>query len=82
MNKILVEVYVPVLNNHFDVYLPLTSKVYEIKILLVRALEDMTAGYFISHENVICDRHTGEVLDINKSVLDLELINGSKLMLI
>lgn len=83
MNKILVEIYLPVLQTSFDVFIPLTSQLHEIEPLLVRAFNDVTGGYFnSSDELVLCDRDSGKVLDINQTALELALKNGSRLMLI
>ena len=83
MEKILVEVYVPVIHKCYDVYLPLTSKLYEIEGLLANAVKEISGGYFAASEDtVICDRETGKLFDVNKSAFELELQNGSRLMLI
>jgi len=82
MNKILVDIYIPSMNKSFDVYLPLTNKIYEIEKLLAEAFKDLSDGYFTTNDPVLCDRETGTILDINKSAWELELKNGSKLMLI
>lgn len=83
MDKILVEIYLPVVDKQYDVFIPLTNKMYEIESLLTNALHDLTDGYFVpSADTVICDRISGEALDINQSPLELGLMNGSRLMLI
>lgn len=83
MDKILVDIYIPVIDKNYDVYLPLTSKIYELEVLIAKAIKDISGGYFVSaQDTVLCDRVTGNILDINKSVSELSLHNGSKLMLI
>lgn len=80
MDKILVEVYIPASNDTFDVLIPLKSKLYEVIYLLANTLSELTEGYEIKANTPLCDRHTGEILDINKTVKELSLRNGSKLM--
>jgi len=82
MDKILVEIYIPGMNQSYDVYLPLTTKIHEVNGLLTHAFKELAAGYFIPSDTVLCDKATGQIFDINKSVFDLGLKNGSKLMLI
>lgn len=83
MDKILVEIYVPVVNRSFDTYLPVSLKLHEIEALLAGAFRELCDGQFVaSPDTVLCDRLTGQALDINKSVLELGLMNGSRLMLI
>lgn len=83
MKKILVEVYIPAADVSFDVYISLQSKLYEVLYLFKNSFTELLNGYFIaSDDTVICDRKTGTIFNINMSVEELELINGSKLMLI
>ena len=83
MNKILVEVYVPVAQRSFDVYIPLASAIAEILLLLVNSINELTVGlYMASSNSILCDRETGSILDVNISVYESGLCNGSKLILI
>ena len=83
MRKILVEIYLPVLNQSFDAHIPLASKVSEIEILLGKVFNEISNGYFgLNQQIVLCHRENGEILDINKTAFELNLKNGSKLMLI
>lgn len=83
MNKVIVEVYVPVMGKAYDVFIPKNKKLSEISKLLAKSISDLTDGMFaMTEDNILCDRITGKVLDINLSVADLELKNGSQLMLI
>lgn len=83
MDKILVEVYLPAADCSYDVYIPIKSKIYEVTVLLANTLMELSQGYFQCTEDaVICDKDTGTIFNINLSVEELELHNGSKLMLI
>lgn len=83
MEKILVEVFVPVLENSYDIFIPVQSMMYDILDLIKKALTEMSGGRFKANEDtVICSRENGAILNINLSVVELELKNGSKLMLI
>ncbi len=83
MNKIIVEIYIPIIGEAYDVFIPKNKKLYEVSQLLAKSISDLTGGMFVmSDDNVLCDLVTGQVLDINLSVSDLGLKNGSRLMLI
>lgn len=83
MNKVLVEVYVPVLNHSFDIFIPLQSPMYEVLELIKKAVADISDGRFIADKNTtLCHREDGTIININLSVYELEIRNGSKLMLI
>lgn len=83
MDKVLVEVFVPILENSFDIFIPRQSMMHEVLGLIKKAIVEMSDGRFIANENtVICHREDGSIININLSVYDLEICNGSKLMLI
>lgn len=83
MDKVLVEVFVPVLNNSFDIFISLQSPMYEVLDLIKKAIIEISDGRFIGNENTtICHREDGTIININLSVYELEIRNGSKLMLI
>ena len=83
MDKVLVEVYVPVLNRSYDMFIPLRLRISEVLTLLKKAIVDLSDGTFVADDNtVICRREDGKILDINLSVYELNIQNGSKLMLI
>lgn len=83
MDKVLVEVFVPVLDRSYDIFIPLRSPMYEVLELIKKAIKEMSDGRFIANENTaICYRENGAIININLSVYELEIKNGSKLMLI
>ena len=83
MEKVLVEIFVPVLDRSFDVFIPLRSPMYEVLELIKKAVKEMSDGRFAANENTaLCHREDGTIININLSVYELEIRNGSKLMLI
>ena len=83
MEKALVEVYVPAIDSSFDIFIPLQSPMYEVADLIKKAVVEMSNKRFIADESTaICHREDGTILNINLSVYELGIQNGSKLMLI
>ena len=83
MEKVLVEVWVPVENHAYDVLIPQTSKMGEIVALVSKVLSELSAGKFKPDAStVLCDAETGNIFNINLSVYELGIKNGSKLILI
>lgn len=83
MHKILVEVYNPAAARSFDVFIPVKSKLYEVLMLLSNAVSELSQGYYkASEQTILCDRKTGNVLDLGRTVEELGLKNGAKLMLL
>ncbi len=83
MEKALVEVFVPVMDRSFDMFIPIGVPMYRVLELIKKAVVDMSDREFTANENTtICDRENGAILNINLSVYELGIKNGSKLMLI
>lgn len=83
MKKVLVEVFVPVIDAQYDVFIPNTSQMSEVLELLKKAVTDLSGGRFIStNETAICYRENGSIINVNMTVYELGIHNGSKLMLI
>jgi len=83
MDKVLVEIYVPVLDKAYDVFIPLSSPMYEVLELVKKAIRELSDGRFWTDENtILCSREDGVIVNINLTVYELEIKNGTKLMLI
>ena len=85
MEKVLVEIFVPAANRSFDVFIPQTSKMNEVVILVSKTLSNLSNGKYRSEADasaILCDAESGNILNINSSVYELKIKNGSKLMLI
>ena len=82
MDKILVNIFVPIINSSYDMFIPVSLKVYTVLELIKKSVAEMSDGRFIANENVLCFRGDGSIIDINLSVLETEIKNGSRLMLI
>lgn len=83
MDKILIEVFLPAANKSFQIYVPLHLKIYEVTFLVSKSLSELSCGLFIANnDSVLCQKDTGNILNANMSVEELNLQNGSKLMLL
>lgn len=83
MDKVLVQLFIPVTGKTYDIKLPLTISVYEAAGLIASFFTENRGGaYFPDEAAALCDMETGKIYDINSSVYSLHLKNGSKLMLI
>ena len=83
MDKVLVEIFLPAANASYDVRIPLHSRMSEILQMVSKLLGDLSAGkYLPADDSVLCDRDSGEVLNINLTAAESGLRNGSRLMLV
>lgn len=79
--KILVLVYIPVIEKELDVYIPLVKRVGSVKNLITSIIEEDSDGAFINDGTLfLYDKLTGERLDDREYVIN-SIKNGSKLIL-
>lgn len=83
MDKVLINLFVPVLGESFDIFIPQNETIYKTLELIKKAIVQISDGKFIpSRSCSLAYKISGEILDINKSAKEANLHNGSKLMLI
>jgi len=82
-NKINVDVIVPIINETYNLFIPINKKVGEIIVLLNLAINELTNGEFpISNKLSLVNLNNGDVYDTNVLVKDNNILDGSKLVLL
>lgn len=83
MNKVLVEIYVPAVQETFDVFIPDKVPFHQMLEGITQVVANLTEDkYLAAPDAVLCDGKTGAVYDINMNARELLLHNGSQLMLL
>lgn len=82
-NKVLIEVIVPLLEERYQMYIPINKRISVVVNLIEKALKEITNGYYpIKEGSVIIDVESGNVYDINITVKESKMINGSQVILL
>ena len=83
MNKILIRLYVPSIEETYDLKIPINKKVSEIIVLLIKAIDEIRDGSY-KPEQIPClySLLTEERIDANLKVRDTSIRNGTELILI
>lgn len=82
-NKILIELEIPLVEKKYDLFIPINKKVGTIKKLIENALTDLIGTeYEIREDTNLYSKDTGEIYDVNKTVRDTDLQNGSRVILL
>lgn len=82
-NKILIRLYIPLVERSFDIYIPINKTIGTIKRQIENGLIEITDGsYEIRKDTNFYSKDTGEIYDINRTVRETDLKNGSKIILI
>ncbi len=82
-NKILIELEIPLIEKKYDLFIPINKKVGTIKRLIEQALIELTDGaYYMAEDTNLYNKDSGIIYDINKTVRDTDLKNGSGVILL
>jgi len=83
MKKYLIDLYLPSVGKHYDVYLPAGKKIGEATELLISIAESLSRGGYRGNENsVLINAKNSEPLDRNFTVHDAGIRNSEMLILI
>ncbi len=83
MNEVLIKLYVPKIDEQYDIWIPVNKKIYTIITLLVKAVNEFTKGYYLpSQMPYLYDKTTAHVFDINEKVIETQIRNGTQIIMI
>ena len=83
MNKILVSIYVPALEENYDFWIPINKKIYKIILLLIKIINESSGDYYRpTTMALLYDKLTAKPYDINMTVKDNQIGNGTEMILI
>lgn len=81
-NKILVELSIPSIEKTYDLYIPINKKIGTVKGLIEQSLVELTdKAYEIREDTNFFSKETGEIYNVNSTVVDTDLENGSRIIL-
>jgi len=82
-NKVLVRLYIPKIEEQYDVEIPLDKQIYVIIQLLVKAVNELSGGYYKpSKMPMLYDKITAKAYDVNLTVIESSLRNASEIVLL
>ena len=69
MSKVLVKLYVPLIECQYDILIPSNKKVHKVIKLLVKSINELNGGYYtITEMPMLYDKITAEMYDINSTI--------------
>lgn len=82
MNKVFVKLYVPLIENNYEIFIPIDKEICDIIKLLVKGIDDLVdTDYRLTSETALYNRSTGEKYDSKLKVIDTDIQNGIELLL-
>ena len=83
MNKLLVIVYVPLLDEHYDVFIPINKKIGTIKKIIIDSINEMSDNAIINPDKMrLFNKDDCRLYDNNIYVKNSSIKNGTILMLV
>lgn len=79
--RILIKLYVPQIEESYEMYIPTNKTVGEICYLLSNLVNDLSKVYPIKNNLNLCDKFTGKIYDKNLVIKDANIKNGTELVL-
>ena len=81
-NKLLITVYVPILEKKFDLFVPAYKQTNEAVLLIEKALKELSAGSYYKENLRIYRKDNFEELDYSNSLKKNNIVNGTELIII
>ena len=82
-NKILIELEIPLIEKKYDLFIPINKKVKKKKKLLEEALIELSDNaYIIKEDSNLYSKDNGTIYDVNQTVRETDLKNGSRIILL
>lgn len=81
-NKILIQLYIPLIEEEYDIFIPINKRIGTIKQLIEKNMSEQAMGYIIKEDTNLYSKETGQVYDVQLLVKDTDLKNGSRVVLL
>lgn len=82
-NKILLEVFIPLIEEEYDVFVPVNKTMGTIKKIIEKGIIDLSDnGYTVKEDTNLYSKETGDIYNVNLKLTETDLKNGSQVILI
>ena len=82
MNKVYVILYVPLIGERYEMFLPISKKIGNITRLLTKSVNELSDGTFPIKDSLLYDKKDGKAYDLNITLIESNIRNGSEIILI
>ena len=83
MDKVLVKLYVPMLEEIYDVWIPANKRIYNVIKLLVKAINELSDNSYKPNKMpILYDKLTAEAYDINLRIKESTIRSGAEIILL
>lgn len=82
MNKLLISIEVPSIEENFDLFIPINKKMGTIKKYVIKSIHELSNGILEEKTYLFFDIDTGKKYDNNVYVKDSGIKNGARIMMV
>lgn len=83
MNKVFIIVDVPLIGEKYEVYIPVGKKIHKVAMILSKAISELSGGHYpVNQDALLYSKVTGKPYNINLTVKDSDIRNGSEIILV
>lgn len=79
--KVLIKLYVPEIEEVYEMYIPINKTVGEIAELLSKLVNDLSKVYPIKKNASLCNRFSGIIYEKSNPILKTDIRNGTELII-
>lgn len=79
--KVLINLFVPEIEENYEMYIPINKTVGEISELLTKIVHDLSKVYPIRNNACLCNRYTGIIYERNILVRNTDIRNGTEIII-
>ena len=82
-NKVLIKLYVPMLSEVYDLFIPVNEIMWKINKLIVKSVSDLSDGTLPLNKNyILVNIETGKIYNSNEIIINTDIRNSTKIALI
>lgn len=82
MNKLLISVEVPSIEQNFDLFIPINKKMGTIKKYIIKSIQELCGEILIDKQYLFFDIDTGVKYGNNMYVKDSGIKNGARIIIV
>lgn len=79
--KVLIKLYVPEIEEQYEMYIPINKTIGEICELLCKIVNDLSKVYPVKKNACLCNRRSGIIYEKNHMIRQTDIRNGSELVI-
>lgn len=81
-NKVLIKIYVPEVDDSFDIFVPVNEYIWKIKKLIIKSISDITnIELDIKKDYILINKCSGILYEDNKILINTDIRNATELVI-